>query len=145
MTTSPSAPKNMMRNHYSGMTLVELAIVLALGLFLVGMTFIGVRAWKNGADRASCVMNIYKMQQAVRNFAASRNYSPGQDLTGRVSADGLFGELVGDEKYVFENPVCPQDGIYANGGNVIPRVGELYLTCSLASERTHVPESYSTW
>ena len=128
--------------HQSGMTLIELSVVLALSIFLVGMVFLGARAWKRGADRAGCVSNIYQVQQAMRGFASVHDYYPGQDVGHRVD---LFSELVGPDKYLRESPVCPRDGVYTHNGDVVPPTGQLYLSCSLALSDSHLPEFYGNW
>ena len=50
----------------SGMTLLELTVVILVLLSLISILFIGARAWKKGSDRAGCIMNIRNVQQAVR-------------------------------------------------------------------------------
>ncbi|MBV8330726.1 MAG: prepilin-type N-terminal cleavage/methylation domain-containing protein, partial [Verrucomicrobia bacterium] len=51
-----------------GTTLIELSVVIAVILLLVGVLFIGVNAWKNGANAAACVVNLATMQKAVRGY-----------------------------------------------------------------------------
>ena len=50
----------------AGMTLLELTVVILVLLSLISILFIGARAWKKGADRAGCILNIRNVQQAVR-------------------------------------------------------------------------------
>jgi prepilin-type N-terminal cleavage/methylation domain-containing protein len=42
----------------TGMTLLELTIVILVLLTLVSILFIGARAWKKGSDRAANIMNL---------------------------------------------------------------------------------------
>ena len=136
---------NKIKSARAGLTLVELSVIIVVAISLIMLAFIGVRAWKSGSDRAACVMNVYKVQQAVRSYAASRAYYPGQDISNRINSDSLFDELVGPNKYVETAPVCPDEGSYLTAGNTIPRVGELYMTCSLSAEKAHMPESHNDW
>ena len=50
----------------SGMTLLELTVVILVLLSLISILFIGARAWKKGSDRSANIMNIRNVQQAVR-------------------------------------------------------------------------------
>ena len=52
----------------SGMTLIELTVVILVLLSLISILFVGARAWKKGSDRAGCIMNIRNVQQGVRSF-----------------------------------------------------------------------------
>src|ERR1700727_261097 len=38
-----------------GTTLIELSVVIAVLLLLVGVLFVGITAWKSGANTAACV------------------------------------------------------------------------------------------
>jgi prepilin-type N-terminal cleavage/methylation domain-containing protein len=41
-----------------GTTLIELSVVIAVILLLVGVLFIGVQAWRDGANRSACMVNM---------------------------------------------------------------------------------------
>ena len=47
-----------------GMTLLEITIVLCVLLGLLSIIFIGAKAWKNGSDRAGCVLTLRSVQMA---------------------------------------------------------------------------------
>ena len=89
-----------------GLTLIELSVLVTVLLFIVGMAFIGVKAWKAGSDRAGCILNIYHAQEAVRAFSNLHGYNPGQTLASVDVEANVFGlnSLVG------ARPVCPADG-----------------------------------
>ncbi len=142
MTIKSSTPK---RRQASGMTLIEVTVLLVLLLVLLGMTFIGVRAWKKGADRTACIMNIYQTQKAVRSFANMNGLSPGTDAGALQNPIDVKSQLLGENGYIQSEPECPGSGTYQFGGNMIPRTGKLYLSCSLASTGEHVPGSYDSW
>ena len=50
----------------SGMTLLELTVVILVLLSLISILFVGARAWKKGSDRSANIMNIRNTQQAMR-------------------------------------------------------------------------------
>ena len=60
LTNTPSVKSK------SGMTLLELTVVILVLLSLISILFIGARAWKKGSDRAANILNIRNVQQAVR-------------------------------------------------------------------------------
>ena len=127
-----------------GMTLIELTMVILVLIALIGLLFVGARGWRNGTDRARCILNIRQMQMSVRAYSSSHGYEPGTDLATLAPPVNLFGELVGIGKYVPELPRCPGNGIYQFNGDVVPDIGTLYMTCSLA-DQGHVPDSISHW
>ncbi len=57
------------RARQRGTTLIELSVVIAVLLLLVGVLFIGITAWKNGANKAACVVNLSSIQKAARGYA----------------------------------------------------------------------------
>ena len=125
----------------AGMTIVELSVLMFVLLFMVGMSFIGVRAWKSGSDRAACVLNIYHAQEAVRSFSNVNGYRPGEALASVDVEYNVFGE----HGYLLKRPECPAGGDYFTKGNTIPNYGTLYLTCSLAVPKRHRPDSFEQW
>ena len=130
---------NMKRK--SGMTLLELTVVILVLLSLISILFIGARAWKKGSDRAGCILNIRNFQQAVRSYANMNQKAPGDTVpsfTGTVIGAGLFME---------NPPTCPGRGTYTGtAGTTVPAVGTLALTCSLAAAPdSHVPANIGDW
>jgi prepilin-type N-terminal cleavage/methylation domain-containing protein len=105
-----------------GTTLIELSVVIAVILLLVGVLFIGVQAWRDGANKAASLVNMSTIQKAVRGYANMNSLNIGDGLTSDtlVSA-GYFGTL----------PTDP-----ANSGNaysylaVVPAVGTQYASSS---------------
>lgn len=128
--------RNMKRA--SGMTLLELTVVILVLLSLISILFIGARAWKRGSDRAGCIMNIRNVQQAVRSHANMQGINPSGTF---VNAD-----VFGTGKFIEKTPACPGTGSYTGlDGTTVPAVGTLFITCSLAATEGHVPSSYSDW
>ncbi len=128
-----------------GMTLLEVTVIVVVLLTFLGMTFIGVRAWKRGSDRMSCVMNIYRTQMAVRSVADMNGLAPGTDAGALSNPIDVQALLMGENGFIDSVPECPGSGTYHFGGNVIPRKGVLYVSCSMAAAGNHVPIDYAKW
>ena len=65
-----------------GTTLIELSVVIAVLLLLVGVLFIGITAWKNGANKAACLVSISSIQKAVRGYENMNGLAAGAVCTG---------------------------------------------------------------
>lgn len=137
MKTHQSSNRSVRR----GMTLIELTVVILVILSLITILFVGARAWKRGSDRAGCLMQIRQVQVAVRSYANINGHVLGDD----VSPLSLQTEVIGSGKFLEQTPECPANGAYTFGGNTIPALGTLYMTCSLAASDSHVPEEYAGW
>ena len=123
----------------SGMTLLELTVVILVLLALISILFIGARAWKRGSDRAGCIVLIRNVQQGARSYANLYGFNPGTTVTG------LQSQIIGVGRFVEKTPACPASGTYTYLGDSLPAVGTLYMTCSLAGAETHVPTAYTDW
>ncbi len=91
----------------SGMTLLELSVMILVLLSFVAILFIGVHAWKRGADRAGCIMNIRQVQLAVRSYANTEDMDEGTDTRLLSPPVNLLDELVGADRFLLRLPVCP--------------------------------------
>jgi type II secretory pathway pseudopilin PulG len=69
---------NMKRK--SGMTLLELTVVILVLLSLISILFVGARAWKKGSDRSANIMNIRNTQQAMRGHENMNSLNVGDDF-----------------------------------------------------------------
>jgi prepilin-type N-terminal cleavage/methylation domain-containing protein len=120
----------------SGMTLLELTVVILVLLSLISILFIGARAWKRGSDRAGCLIVIRNVQVAMRGDQNMRNSAPG-------AAGLLKASIIGAAAYIRTEPTCPSDKTttytYLGDGNY-PALGlPLYATCKQAENAaTHV-------
>ena len=123
----------------SGMTLIELTVVILVLLSLISILFVGARAWKRGSDRAGCIMNIRNVQQGMRSYQNMNGHTAGDTVTGAQL------EIIGPGKFVETTPTCPSSGSYNIGGTLLPNVGTLYMTCSLSMAEKHVPTLHSDW
>ncbi len=125
----------------TGMTLLELTVVILVLLSLISILFIGARAWKKGSDRAANILNIRNVQQAVRAHA---------NVRGLQTSDACpVSDIIGTGKYL--NTVNPPITDITYGyGSTVPAMGDLYLTATYANTddaATYGPTagSYSEW
>jgi prepilin-type N-terminal cleavage/methylation domain-containing protein len=111
-----------MRVRQRGTTLIELSVVIAVLLLLVGVLFIGITAWKNGANTAACIINLSSIQKAARGYANMNQLNTGSGLTvTTLTTAGFWGTV----------PVCPANGTYS-ALVVVPSQGTAYMTCNFA-------------
>ena len=124
----------------SGMTLLELTVVILVLLSLISILFIGARAWKRGSDRAGCILNIRNIQQAVRGEQNMKNALPGAALTAT--------NIIGADAYIPTPPLCPNSGtVYTiAAAAVYPAVNTCYAVCpNIAVLVDHVPVNTIGW
>lgn len=137
----------------SGITLLEMTVVIAVLLSLTIVLFIGARAWKIGSDRSACILNIRNVQVSVRSYQNIYGYSPGgmpyaeggtQDIAAHMHekgyiTDSQFSAIEGDE-------TCPGGGEYhREHADTFPSVGRLYIECSYSATRNHLPDDGMEW
>ena len=103
-----------------GTTLIELSVVIAVLLLLVGVLFIGITAWKNGANTAACVVNLSSIQKAVRGY---------QNMNGLATGAPLLVTDLAAAGFWTAQPVCPAAFAYGFTGTV-PVQGVAYATCA---------------
>jgi type II secretory pathway pseudopilin PulG len=127
---------NLNKKGQAGMTLIEITLVIAVLLGLISVLFIGVGAYKKGADRAKCILNISSVQKAVRSY--SNLNADNASLTISETA------LVGAGKMFETAPLCPTGGTYT-WPTAFPAVGAAYLSCSLSASDGHAPQSTTGW
>jgi prepilin-type N-terminal cleavage/methylation domain-containing protein len=113
-----------------GTTLIELSVVIAVLLLLVGVLFIGITAWKSGANTAACVINLSSIQKAARGYANMNGLNIGSTLTAATLTSAGFWATV---------PTCPTSVSYT-GMATVPSVGSQYAVCPVA---THTPNAAS--
>lgn len=147
-----SASPQRTRNR-AGVTLLELSVVIVVLLSLAALLMVGAQAWRRGADRASCVINIRNIQISVRSYQNLYGYDPGtmpyadngtQSIAAHLFSKGyitdpLNNALTGDRK-------CPGGGSYEiPQEEVFPFIGTLYVACSLESDQKHGMPSSAQW
>lgn len=119
-----------------GLTLIEVTLVIAVLLGLISVTFVGVLAYKQGANRAMCIQNVSSVQKAMRSYCNFHELNPGDfvaDLRGKVITEARF--------FSYE-PTCPAGGSYAYSEGSVPAVGALFVTCSITD---HLPAATGGW
>jgi type II secretory pathway pseudopilin PulG len=119
------------------MTLLELTVVILVLLSLITILFIGARSWKQGSDRAGCIMLLRKAQQAVRGYQNTHALLDGAAID--VNTD-----LIGPGKLLEVAPRCPGGGTYAYG-STIPMPGAMIMTCSLSGSNDHAADATADW
>lgn len=120
-------------------TLVEMPFAIDANATTGAMTmasatsvmFVGARAWKSGADRSTCYLNIRNVQQAVRGHQNIFSLNTGDPLTWKIIEDYLA------------KPTCPDGGTYTLSPT-IPPVGKLACTCSLPEHQLD-PKDHADW
>src|SRR3984893_9642172 len=117
-----------------GTTLIELSVVIAVILLLVGVLFIGIQAWKDGANKAACLVTISSVQKAVRGY---------ENLNGGIAGTTtLVSTKISVSGIKFEGmTVSPAGGLYTLAGT-IPAQGTAALTDNKAG---HAPTSTANW
>jgi prepilin-type N-terminal cleavage/methylation domain-containing protein len=111
-----------------GTTLIELSVVIAVLLLLVGVLFIGITAWKSGANTAACVVNLSSIQKAARGYANMNQIANGgAETVGSLTSAGFWSST----------PVCPAGGTYSFQA-IAPTQGSAYAVCSFATSG-HAP------
>jgi prepilin-type N-terminal cleavage/methylation domain-containing protein len=118
---------NTKQTRQRGTTLIELSVVIAVLLLLVGVLFIGITAWKNGANRAACIMNLSSIQKAVRGYENMNLLNAGDKLDVEFLTKAGFWQFT---------PRCPAGGKYDFMSN-IPEEGRSYARCSIPRHVFH--------
>lgn len=132
------------KNRKSGMTLLELTVVILVLLSLISILFIGARAWKKGSDRSGCILNIRNMQQAIRSYGNMNNINPGTAVAGITLTAGDTNPIIGSGKFMENPPTCPGGGTYTLAA-AVPAVGIVAMTCSLSGTENHAPSNTGDW
>ena len=121
------------RKSISGLTLVEVTVVISILLGLLGLVaFPGVRAYNNGTNRAFCIQNIQAMQKTAHAYANMYQYDAGETVPG------LIGTLIGVDGFFPKTPECPGGGSYSFLP-IIPGEGQQFMSCTIAD---HTLEGY---
>jgi len=111
-----------------GTTLIELSVVIAVILLLVGVLFIGVTAWRNSANKAACLVNLSSIQKAGRGYQNAHLLNVGDAFASTdLQTDKYFGATL---------PTCPVAANKYTWVTTIPDVDTPFATCADAA---HVP------
>ena len=104
----------------SGMTLLELTVVILVLLSLISILFVGARAWKKGSDRSANIMNLRNCQQAMRGHQNMRTDPTDMAFTPAMLLDYM------------KAPTPPNDSVEYDPGDVITDIGTLWLNPNTA-------------
>ena len=123
----------------SGLTLIEVTLVIAVLLGLISVLFLGATAYKKGADRAQCLVNSASVQKAVRSYANIYQLNVGDPLIHTT-------QLIGSGNMFESEPVCPEYGAYL-WETEVPAVGTPYIDCwdPNNSPEYHYPQNTLGW
>jgi type II secretory pathway pseudopilin PulG len=135
------------------MTLLELTVVVCVLLALTSVLCLGARAWKNGADRTACLMNIRNVQTSVRSYQNMYGYTAGgmpyaeggtQDIAVHLFAKGYITQT--QLSGIQGSETCQGGGTYeCDHRDTFPMSGQLYIACSLASAKKHEMSAAIEW
>jgi hypothetical protein len=128
--------KSNRQSNTLGLTLIEVTLVIAVLLGLISVLFIGVGAYREGSNRAGCILNLSNVQKAVRSYQNLYELSVGGTLASTT--------IIGTGRMLETAPTCRSGGTYTYSATV-PAVGTAYATCSLAATRTHQPANVTGW
>ncbi|MFD2256796.1 type II secretion system protein [Luteolibacter algae] len=136
-----------------GLTLIELTVVILVLMSLVAILFIGARGWKNGTDRATCILKLRSVQVATRSYQNLYGFDAGghplasngtQNIAKHLLEKGYIEQDTYDNTQGTKN--CPGNGTYSTPfPDIFPPVGSLYMVCSLSETSNHVPQIHSDW
>jgi len=120
----------------SAFTLVEVTLVVAVLLGLIGVTFAGMASYKEGANRAICIHQVANVQKAMRSYCHFQELESGQPVPD------LKKRLIEESKFFARAPFCPSGGVYQFHEGEVPHVGTLFMRCSLPD---HAPKETASW
>ena len=111
-----------------GTTLIELSVVIAVLILLVGVLFIGITAWKTGTNTAACIINLSSIQKAARGY---------QNMNGLATAAALPVSTLTGAGFWMTLPTCPT-GVSYTFSATVPASGVAYATCPVTG---HAPSA----
>ena len=141
----------------TGMTLIELTVVILVMLSLIGVLFFGATAWKRGSDRAHTILMIRSAQIGMRSHCQIVGLDPDTSPTFTDLPEQIFGEeryVPNDGKALGELPNHPAPGqsfgYVAGDGDIVPPYSSLYISTGGGgglSDVTYNPttERYHGW
>jgi hypothetical protein len=109
------------RFNRSGMTLIEISLVIALLLGLIAVVFLGIGSYRAGADKAKCKMQLASVQKAVR---AGSNFQA-LEIGDALADTSVFGAGL----MMASAPTCPSGGVITWAATV-PAIGTPYGNCA---------------
>jgi prepilin-type N-terminal cleavage/methylation domain-containing protein len=119
----------------SGMTLLEMTVVILVLLSLTSILFIGAKAWKKGADRSANIMNLRNVQLAVRGHASTNDITQAETgppvvVGGAIPRAAIFGAADDGVNGYLRFPATIQSVTYTTPNQINTATGVLYLVAS---------------
>ena len=130
-----------MKARKSGMTLLELTVVILVLLSLISILFIGARAWKKGSDRAASILQIRNVQQAVRSYSNMNGKNAGDTVAGLQAEIFGAGKFIENDPTLGTHPAGTSVNYVIAAPTVIPLVGTLYMN---ADDPEYAPDPATT-
>lgn len=124
MNTTKIALRVAKRNNEAGFSLLEMALVIALVVGLLGILAYNFGPFKEAQNKVTCQANQEKVQQGLRSYQLINQLSDGATV---AQAD-----IIGSGKMISTAPVCKSGGTYTYG-TTIPAVGTAWITCGYSS------------
>lgn len=120
-----------------GMTLLEMTVVVLVLLSMIGILFIGAKAWKKGSDRSANIMNLRNVQLAMRGHATTNDLpqaetGPPVVVGGAISRAVIFGAADDGVNGYLRFPAAIQSVTYTTPSQLNTATGVLYLVASAA-------------
>ncbi len=94
---------------------------LIVGTVAFSMVFIGAEAYKKGAGRAKCMLQMATVQKLVLTHANLESLNPGDPISTDILVSGGYLEQI---------PLCPDGGQYTFL-NKVPDVTTSYIQCDV--------------
>jgi type II secretory pathway pseudopilin PulG len=121
----------------AGTTLLELSVVIAVILLLVGVTFVGINAWREAANNSACVLNLSNIQKAARGYQNMNNLQVGDPLASTsITGTGNLLEVA---------PQCPTARKAYTYGTTVPATGTAYATCPNTTPHAPAAAQLASW
>ncbi len=131
----------------SGMTLLELTVVILVLLSLISILFIGARAWKKGSDRSANILNVRNVQQAVRGQQNSKEKKDSDAVdtaalwVTATNASGYLKEPIppvasGVAAYAFGTAYGVPGVIFTTNAQLTTTIGEYYYDTTEIAAKT---------
>lgn len=94
-----------------GMTLIEITLVIAILLSLIAILFLGINAYKKGADRSKCILTMASVEKLVISHGNMYDVPPLPTGSSSDAASALPVTILTETQYAYlaTEPRCPSD------------------------------------
>ena len=95
--------KQRPRKKHDGMTLIEITLVIAILLGLIAILFLGISAYKRGADRSKCILQMSTLEKLAISHG---------NIYGISQSSVILNSTLVTQGYLPTAYVCPDGGAY---------------------------------